>query len=206
MSEAPSLKEIGAPAYTKWLSITLILSLVSMAGLISTISRPDSHPVVLAFSVSWMIVLVVTAITRDAFLKMDPKRFCFARWEREGLVYRRVGIAAFCCLLLRSPLGWLDPWLKLSSHRSGLEHLLREINFAEGTHLVGGVLTLVLALGCAAVGHAVVGLSFAILTLPLHVYPWMLQRWNRGRILRLMRRIAMRGSVVAQPFGGHDRS
>jgi hypothetical protein len=185
---------------------TLILSAVSIAGLISTISRPDSHPLVLAFSVSWIMVLVVTAFTRDAFLKRDPKRFCFAHWEREGLVYSRVGIAAFCWLLLHSPLGWLAPWLKLSSHRSGIERLLREINFAEGTHLVGGVLTLVLALGYAAAGHAVVGLSFAILTMPLHVYPWMLQRWNRGRLLRLTRRMAIRGSVMAQPFGGHDRS
>lgn len=189
MSEAPSIKEIGRQAYTKWLSITLILSVGSVAGLISTISRPDSHPVVLAFTMSWILVLLVSAVTRDALVKMDPKRFYFARWEREGLVYSRAGTVAFRWLLLHSPLGWLDPWLRSKSHRSGLECLLREVNFAEGTHLVGGVLTLLLALGYAAAGHAGVGLAFTVLAVPIHVYPLMLQRWNRGRILRLMRRL-----------------
>ncbi|MCX6903369.1 MAG: hypothetical protein NTW03_07805 [Verrucomicrobia bacterium] len=202
MSETPSIKEIGVRAYTKWLSITMTLSVVSMAGLVSTISRPDSHPVVLAFSVSWIIVLIVTGVTRDAFVKMDPKRFYFVRWERDGQVYSRVGIGAFCWLLLHSPLGWLDPWLKLRSRRSELERLLREVNFAEGTHLMGGVSTLVIAFGYAAAGHAVVGLSFAILIIPLHVYPWMLQRWNRGRILRVMRRMHALTQLARQdPFG-----
>jgi hypothetical protein len=202
MSEMPSIKEIGVQAHTKWLSITLTLSVVSIAGLVSTVSRPDSHPVVLAFSVSWIIVLIVTAVTRDAFLKMDPKRFYFVRWEREGLVYSRVGIGAFCWLLLHSPLGWLDPWLTLRSRRTELERLLREISFAEGTHLIGGVTTLVIALGYAAAGHAVVGLSFTILIIPLHAYPWMLQRWNRGRILRVMRRMHALAPLARQdPFG-----
>jgi hypothetical protein len=198
MSEPPSIKEIGVRAYTKWLSIAMTLSVVSLAGLVLTISRPDSHPVVVAFSVSWIIVLIVTGVTRDAFVKMDPKRFHFARWEREGQVYGRFGIGAFSWLLLHSPLGWLDPWLKLGSRRSELERLLREVNFAEGTHLLGGVWTLLIAFGYAAAGHAVVGLSFAILIIPLHIYPWMLQRWNRGRILRVMRRRHAVGEFARQ--------
>jgi hypothetical protein len=189
MSDAYSIKELGAQAYIRWLSFTLILSALSIAGLISTISRPDSHPVVLAFSVSWIISFAVPAVTRDAFLKVDPKRFHFARWEREGRVYGRVGITAYCWLLLHTPLGWLAPTLKLSSHRSGFDRLLREMNFAEGAHLIGGALTLGFTLGYAATGHTAVGLSFAILTMLMHAYPVMLQRWNRGRILRLMSRM-----------------
>jgi hypothetical protein len=73
---------------------------------------------------------------------MDPMRIRFARWEREGRVYYKVGVTAFRWLLLHTPLGWLDPKLKIDFHRSCIERLLREMNFAEGSHWIGGVITL----------------------------------------------------------------
>ncbi|WP_390843094.1 glycosyl-4,4'-diaponeurosporenoate acyltransferase CrtO family protein [Anatilimnocola floriformis] len=70
------------------------------------------------------------------------------------------------------------------------------MNFAEGAHLVGGVITLALALGYAATGHARVGFTFAIITLLVHFYPLITQRWNRGRVARIVaaRRKVNRGT------------
>jgi hypothetical protein len=189
MTEEPGIKELGAQVYARWLLVFCVLSAGAVSGFGCTMTRPENHPLVFAFSLSWVILVVVAAVTRDAFLRMDPKRFRFARWEREGRVYHRVGAAVFCWLLRHTPLGWLNPRLKLTSHRSGIERLLREMNFAEGAHLVGGVVTLGFAIGYAAVGHTVLGLSFALLTIPFHVYPVMVQRWNRGRVLRVIRRL-----------------
>jgi hypothetical protein len=69
-----------------------------------------------------------------------------------------------------------------------MDRLLRELSFAEGSHLVQGAVSLGLALAFLAGGHAVVGLAFVILSLPLHIYPIMLQRRSRGRVLRVMER------------------
>lgn len=184
-----SVERLGVSAYRKWFWIAVISSALSGRGLVMSISRPDSHPLVLAFSVSWIIVLAVASLTRDACLRMDPKRFHFLRWEREGLAYGRAGVVAFRWLLLHSPLSWLNPLLKFKARRCELERLSREVNVAEVTHFAGAVLTLVAALGYAVFGHVMVGIWFAVLIVPMHGYPWMLQRWNRGRICRLMRRM-----------------
>jgi hypothetical protein len=189
MTQEPLGKEFGFRVTARWLLLFCVMSAAAVSGLTWTITHPDNHPVVLALSLSWVIVVVVAGVTRDAFLRMDPNRFRLARWEREGRVYGRVGVAAFRWLLQHTPLGWLAPTLKLTSCRSGIELLLREMNYAEGAHYVGGVATLAFAIGYTAAGYAGVGLSFALLTIPVHVYPVMLQRWNRGRVLQVIRRL-----------------
>lgn len=200
-----SIERLGASAYRKWLSITLISSATSVAGLAVTISRPDSHPLVFVVCLSWLIALVVSGVTRDGLMRIDPIRFRLARWECEGRLYQKAGVLPFRWLLRHTPLIWLSPTLKLTSRRSGVERLVREMGFAEGSHLIGGVITLGFAMGYAAAGHAVLGLSLALLTILLHVYPVMLQRWNRGRALRLIRRLdSLAGSAErsAAPNGG----
>ena len=149
---------------------------------------PDRHPVVFAFSISWIIAVLVAALTRGALLKGDPNRFRFAGWEREGRVYRRLGIGAFYWVLKRTPFGWLNPYLKLDPDKFGLERLLREISYAEGAHMIGGAITLLFSIGYGLTGHLQIGACLLALTIAVHIYPVMLQRWNRGRVLRLIQR------------------
>ena len=120
---------------------------------------------------------------------MDPRRFPLACWEREGRIYRWAGVDAFRWLLLRSPLSWLGPPPRLVPRQSGIERLLRWLNCAEGVHRVGGVVTFGVAFVYIVAGHVVVGLYIALLTLLLHAYPVMLQRRNRGRVLKMARRL-----------------
>jgi hypothetical protein len=190
MADAPDIKDVGAQAYARWLVVHWVSLIGATGGFALTTNRPDSYPVVFALSVSWAIALAVAGTTRNAFLKIDPERFRLAKWEREGRVYSLVGVGGFCWLLRHTPLGWLNPWLRMTSHRSGIERLMREMNYAEGAHLVGGVITLGFAVGYVVAGHVAVGRTFALLTIVLHVYPVMVQRWNRGRILRVTGRLA----------------
>src|SRR6185436_5983090 len=182
------MTEITPLAYKKLMLVSLTFSAISVVGLITASWQPDSHPRLFAFSLSWAINVVVFESTRHYWFGADPKRFHFACWEREGRIYRWAGVDAFRWLLLRTPLSWLSPALKLAPHRSGMEHLLRHLNCAEGVHRVGGVVTFGVACGFIVVGHAVVGLYIALLALLLHAYPVMLQRRNRGRVLRMVDR------------------
>lgn len=183
------MQNLDPKVQTKWLVMFWLLSVGTFTGLIWTSFCPDQHPLIFALSVSWIIAMLVSAVTRRFFMELDPWRFGLWRWEREGKIYDRFGLRTFRWLLKHTPLGWLNPWLRLTSCRSGLERLLREITYAEGAHWVGGAATLGLAAACIFWGHVIVGLFLAAGTIPFHIYPVMLQRWNRGRVLRVSRRL-----------------
>lgn len=208
-----SIERLGVAAYWKWLSLALISMAASIAGLAVTISHPDSHPLVFAFCLFWVISLAVSAVTREGLMRMDPMRFRLAHWEREGRLYHKVGVTAFRWLLLHTPLGWLNPTIKFNSRRTSIEPLLREMNYAEGAHWIGCVLTLGLAIPYLATGHTKIGASLAILTIAFHVYPAILQRCNRGRVLRLVNdwsaHLGMPGTAGAanrsQPVGAQTK-
>jgi Glycosyl-4,4'-diaponeurosporenoate acyltransferase len=183
------MTEFTSLAYKKLMLVSLTFSGISIVGLITTSWHPDRHPRLFAFSLSWVINVIVFEWTRHYWLKVDPMRFRLASWEREGRIYRWAGVDVFRWLLLRSPLSWLSPSLKLASPRSGLELLQKHLNCAEGVHRVGGVVTVSVATAYVVAGHVVVGLYIALVALLLHAYPVMLQRRNRGHVLRLARRL-----------------
>ena len=194
-------KEVGMRAYVKWLAACWTSSVGSIIALGWTGLHPDRHPLVFAWSVSWFIAAAVAGLTRNVFLRMDPQRFALARWERESRAYERFGLAGFCWLLKHTPFGWLNPILRMRAFgRCAIQELLREMNFAEGAHWLGGLITIGLGIGCFIAGHQAVGLSFAVVLVPTHVYPVMLQRANRARILRLCaRQSRMTGLEVIRP-------
>jgi len=195
MLNAHSKADFSRQTFVQWFSTCWLATVASLTGFCWTMTRPDSHPVVFAASVSWGVNLVVAAVMRDVLLRMDPRRFGYAVWEREGQVYRNAGVAAFRSLLRHTPLGWLNPLVRLAAGRPDLDHLAREMVYAEGTHWIAGALTLILAIGYFVCGHATIAGCFAVLALPLHAYPVMLQRWNRGRVLRAMRRRQARATA-----------
>jgi hypothetical protein len=175
--------------HVQWLAVCWILSVGSIIALGWTGLHPDRHPLGFACSVSWFIAAAVAGFTRNAFLRMNPQWFGLARWEQESRAYERAGVAAFCWLLMHTPLGWLNPMLRMRTcGRAGIQELLKEMNFAEGAHWIGGLITMGLGIGYFIDGHKAVGLSFALVLVAAHLYPVMLQRANRARILRLCER------------------
>lgn len=191
---------VGATAYAKWIAACSTLSVASIIGLAWTGLHPDGHPLIFAFSVSWLAATAVAGFTRPTFLRMDPQRFRLARWEHEGRLYRRLGVTRFSRLLTHTPLGWLNPMLRVRAFgRSQIQLLLREMNFAEGAHWIGGLLTLGLVIGYSIAGHQAVALSFAVVLVSAHLYPVMLQRSNRTRILRLCERQDRLNSPSSRP-------
>ncbi|MBI5822096.1 MAG: hypothetical protein HZA88_24245 [Verrucomicrobia bacterium] len=167
----------------------LALSAGAGCGLVWTGSQPDRHPVIFALVLSWFIAVFVGAITHQMFLRLDPKRFRFARWERNGRVYEWVGLGVFRWVLLHTPLRWLSAQVPLKSGRSDLDRLLRDLNPPEGLHAIAAGVSLAVAAVYALTGHTAISAWLVLITIPFNVYPVILQRWVRGRILRLQRRL-----------------
>ena len=180
---------IDAKAKAKWMWTVWVLSALASVSMVMAVPQIDKHPMGFAFAVSWVVSGFVGLFTQNTLLRRNPWHFRFASWERSGQVYRWVGVEAFCWLLRHSPLGWLNPAIRLTGQRSGLENLLRQMNFAEGAHLIGGGMTLGFSIGSAMTGHVAVALSFAVITLFFHVYPLLTQRWNRLRVARVIQRM-----------------
>lgn len=176
--------------------IFLLLLVGSGYGLAFAILGFYCNPAVLAMCLSWLIAFFTSALTSKIFFRLDLKRHRFLRWEHEGRIYERVGVRTFQWVVLHTPLGWLNPIVR----RPGdLDHLLRELSMAEGVHWVGGGVSLAFAAGFILAGYTFVGIWLVILSIPLHVYPVMLQRFNRGRVLRVLRRLDARGQLSGEP-------
>lgn len=163
----------------------LVLSVGAGCALAWTLSQPDRQPIVFALGLSW-VMACAGGVTCQVFAVQDLNWFRLARWEENGRVYEWVGLRVFRWILLHTPLGWLGP-LALRSSRSDLDRLLREMNSAEGRHAVAAVLSLAVAVAFALNGHMAIATWLVLITIPLNVYPMILQRWNRGRVLRLQR-------------------
>ena len=165
-----------------------VLTILACIAFNITVSKPGSHPLLFAIGTSWMILFVTGIFTSRIFLEQDSLSKRFAGWEQEGKVYRFVGLGVYRWLLIRSPFALLAPEMKLRSGRSDFNRILREINKAEGVHAIAGVLTLILFIYLLIRSDFLAGIWTLIINLMLNIYPVMLQRWNRGRILRLMKR------------------
>ncbi len=178
----------GNPEATaKYLVIFTALTVVVGIGLVMTVMQSDRHPLIFAFSLTWLIMALVAAVTSRIFVRLDPKRFRLAPWEREGGAYDRVGLGVVRWVLQHTPLGWLNPNIKVRSGWSNMDQLLRDMNAVEGVHIVAAGISLAIAAIYILAGQAAVGIWLVIFTILFNVYPVMLQRWNRGRILRLQR-------------------
>jgi Glycosyl-4,4'-diaponeurosporenoate acyltransferase len=183
----------GHPQATaKYLVIFTALTVVVGIGLGLTVSRPDRYPLIFAFSLTWLIMAFVAAMTGKIFVRLDPQRCRLAGWEREGRIYDRVGLGVVRWVLQYTPLGWLNPNIKVRSGWSDMDRLLRDMNAVEGVHIISAGVSLAVAALYTLAGQVIIGMWLVILTILFNVYPVMLQRWNRGRILRLQRIMLMR--------------
>jgi hypothetical protein len=160
-------------------------ALYSIQGLVSP---PHGNPLVWAIAISWLIAITVAVLTSAILSKMNLRLFPLAGWENDGEVYDRRSIRAFRWVLLHSPLGWINPNLQVRASRSDCDRLLREMNAAEGVHWLTCVFAIILAISYLAGGHAVYGYVMLLIRIPFDLYPIMLQRWNRGRVCRVLSR------------------
>ena len=148
---------------------------------------PHGNSLIYALAMSWLIAIAVV-LPASVIFKMNQKLLALARWEKDGEVYDRTSIRAFRRVVLHSPFGWINPGLHLGVSRTNCRRLLSELSVAEGVHWLTCFISSILAFSWLADGYPVHGCVMLLVRIPFDLYPIMLQRWNRGRVSRVLSR------------------
>lgn len=151
---------------------------------------PHGNPLVYSLAMSWLVSITIAVVTSAIFFRVNPRLFSLAHWEKRGEIYDRADIRAFRWVLFHSPLGWINPNFHLRASRADCERLLREMNSGEAVHWLTFVVSVMLAVSYIRHDHAVYGYVMLLVRIPFDLYPIMLQRWNRGRVRRVLERPA----------------
>jgi hypothetical protein len=119
----------------------------------------------------------------DAWFRLRP-------WEREGRVYAWVGATVLKALLRRGPLSWFNPSLHLPRERTreSLLALDRGMRHAETAHAVLFVIVLPVIVHALARGWWRAAVATLLADVVVNAWPVALQRYNRGRLARLLPR------------------
>jgi hypothetical protein len=168
-------------------SLLVIFTFGALYSIDGDLFHPHGNPLLYAIAASWLVSITL-AFPTSAFFRVNPKLLPLARWENDGEVYDRRSVRAFRWVLLRSPLGWINPSLYLSASRTDLTRLLKEMRGGEGVHWITCLLAGILGVLYLAGDHAVYGYVMLLVRIPFDLYPVMLLRRNRGRVSRLLRR------------------
>ena len=170
-------------AHGLWSSIAVGIRLILRGAF-----HPHGNPLVYTLAVSWLIAIIIATLTSAIFFRVNPKLFSLASWEKDGAIYERADIRAFRWLLFHSPLGWINPNFHLRASRADCERLLREMNSGEAVHWLTCVISAMLAISYLRHDYAVYGYVMLLVRIPFDLYPITLQRWNRGRVWRVLER------------------
>ncbi|MBB2925332.1 hypothetical protein [Cellulomonas cellasea] len=139
---------------------------------------------VLAWGAQW------TALCWAALVLREPQRWLPRRRVRVGADevrrYRRCGVELFGRAL--GAVGWnraVDAGRGFDGTRATLDALEAGTRRSEGAHLLLLGLTVLLAVAGLVLGRPGVAVWSAVLAVPFHVYPVLLQRTTRYRLQRL---------------------
>jgi hypothetical protein len=138
-----------------------------------------------------------------AAMRLPGRYFASRGWERGGRVYRRVGVHRFGAIVpggrvVRRFAGdGAAPWLDAALLRS-LEQGTRD---SEQTHWWWLFTTLAVVLWAWSIGSRWTALLLLVLSVPLNVYPILLQRYIRARLTRIMR-TRRSGAALQRPKEG----
>jgi hypothetical protein len=151
---------------------------------------PHGNPLVYSLAMSWLISITIAFASSAIFFRMNPTLFSMARWEKQGEIYDRAGLRAFRWVLFHSPLGWINANFHVRASRADCDRLLRETNSSESVHWLTCLVSVILAISYLLHDHAVYGYALLLVRIPFDLFPIMLQRRNRGRVRRVLERLA----------------
>jgi hypothetical protein len=187
MGEVSPTERLLVSRALRSVSVLVIFTAGALYSTKGDVFHPHGNPLLYAIATSWLISIVVVFPT-SAFFRVNPELLPLARWENDGQVYDLRSVRAFRWVLLRSPLGWINPSLHLSGSRTDCNRLLGEMIGGEGVHWITCFLASNLAISYLVHDHAVYGYVMLLVRIPFDLYPVMLLRQNRGRVCRLLRR------------------
>lgn len=125
------------------------------------------------------------------FLLKTPttsKYFDFNKHEINGKIYKKLGIKAFKFILLNSPFVLLNKGLKLKKNdKAQISQLEKKMKIVEFGHLIGAIMVFAI-MPIMFYRSWKFSIWLMIFNILFHIYPIFLQRYNRLRIERIMRK------------------
>jgi hypothetical protein len=175
---------------TSWGRALRILgaSAVLVAGLWWSAVSLDFRSLVFALVANWLIVAWVALIGPAIRWRLPGGYLRLRAWERDGRLYRRLGVPAFGTLIRRTPLRVLSPDIYLRGRPGRLTTVLALSGRAEAVHVWIFLLALPLVLYAVARGWWDAAVWLLLVNALLNLYPVMQQRMIRGRLERTLAR------------------
>ena len=131
--------------------------------------------------------MVLVWLTRHVVPFALPPRYYRPRpVENDGRLYRRLGVVAFKWLLFKSRIELLNGSARLSRGRTGLHRLERGIREAETDHAIALLVMLVITIYAGVNAWWALAGWLLLANVVANVYPIMLQRHNRARLLPVL--------------------
>jgi hypothetical protein len=139
----------------------------------------------LSMTMIWLMRRLVPFALPHRYHRLRP-------FEIDGRLYRDLGIARFNWLLLKSGIDILNSSARLLHGRAGLVGLERGIRDAETDHAFALLVMVVVTLYAAVNAWWALTSWLLLANVVANVYPIMLQRHNRARLLPVLRRLGRR--------------
>lgn len=146
----------------------------------------------------WLVLLLmfyflgIAKVAEPLFMLKIPSALRPLRyWEREGDVYRRLGVFSFGRLLRQTPLRYLNSAVYLDRECRQPLQVRLQAESAEATHFWAAVLFTPYVALAAITGKWSIVTWFSLAQVLVNVYPILHLRHARGRLDRTIRRIGV---------------
>jgi hypothetical protein len=179
------MKKIPQVVVSAAITAPLVFLLVRVSG------SPAIHNPFFAFCLNLfvMVWVVVNAGVWRLHLSLGPRYYHIRAFEKNGRIYKSLGIRLLKKLLRRGPLSILNPELRLSEGRSALSKLDQKMRDAETGHVVVFATMLTITAYPVLQGWWKATAWWLLFNVLINIYPVMLQRYNRARLELLVDRL-----------------
>lgn len=164
----------------------LAASAVLAAGLWWSVATLGFRSLAFAVVANWLIVAWVALLGSAVRWRLPESYLRLRTWERDGTVYRRLGVPAFGELVRRTPLRTLSPDIYLRGRPGRLETVAAFSRTAEVVHVWIFLLALPLVLYAVARAWWDAACWLLVINGLLNLYPTLHQRLIRSRIERVL--------------------
>jgi hypothetical protein len=164
-----------------------VLATIGLAAAVGWCERSFGwqSPVFAALA-NWCVVVYVAVTSTMVRWTLPSRCHRLFRWEMDGTVYRRLGVGWFGALVRRTPLRQFSPTLYVRSRRDRLSAVLRGTEQAEDAHWWACALALPLPMFTGAHAWWAASAWLCVFNVTFNVYPALLQRFTRARLLAVL--------------------
>lgn len=185
----------------RWLK--LALACLVLGGFMLAMLRPPMErfwllAAVWAAWMHWTSGVLIIGLARVMRLSLPPEWHRLRAWESDGSFYRRLGIVRYQEWLLASPSG-PNPFQTFKGHRSQVPELRKFTCNAEMGHLTLLFVSVIVTGVALALGRTWTAFFLTLVNVPWNLYPVMLQRYTRSRILRIQERSPRQKKIATNP-------